>query len=81
MIGCRLDRFQGLGLRFIEIREDVINPLGRCTAEYGDLGDIGAFRERLEPCQLDLNPPFDEPEFGEDVAERVHFSVIAAIQR
>ena len=63
MIGCRLDRFQGLGLRFIEIREDVINPLGRCTAEYGDLGDIGAFRERLEPCQLDLNAPFDKPEF------------------
>ena len=80
MVGGRLDRFHGLGLRFIEISEDVIQAIGRRTAEYGHLGDIGAFRERLEPCQLDLNAPFDEPEFGEDVAERVHFSVIAAIQ-
>ena len=61
MIGRRLDRFHGLGLRFIELSEDLIKLIGRFPAEYWDLGDIGASRERLEPCQLDLNPPFDEP--------------------
>ena len=80
MISGRLDRFDGLGLRFIELSDDVIKLSGRFIAEQGDLGDIGAFRERLEPCQLDFNAPFDKPEFREDIAERVHFSVIASIQ-
>ena len=80
MIGRRLDRFHGLGLRFIELSEDLVKPIGRFTAECGDLGDIGAFRERLEPCQLDLHTSLDKPEFGEDVAERIHFPVITAIQ-
>ena len=80
VIGPRLDRFNSLGLRFIEFSDDAFKQAGRFTAKQGHLEDIGTLRQRLEPSHLDFNTSFDESEFGEDIAQGIHFSVIAAIQ-
>ncbi len=65
MIGRRFNLFNLCRILLAECLNQFVQKSRRLRAECEDLGDLGVFRQRFEPCDFYLNSAADQAEFRE----------------
>jgi hypothetical protein len=77
--GGALDLLDPPSRRFVEFRDDGVEPAIGVLGEAGDLADAWMSRQALEPAHLHRDAVADQPELAEDRPELGGLSAVAPV--